>query len=133
MLGLDSIKRLVPTRLKRIVWASPTLDRRRWKARPLDSNPDFELQVSKAILHICKPGWHAVDVGAHYGHMTAVLARAVGKQGRVVAFEAYPPNARLLKARVAASDLQTPIHVESGHCRPVCTRSSHLLWPRQGR
>lgn len=53
-----------------------------------------ELQV----LHRCvRPGSVAVDVGASYGIYTCVLARLVGPEGRVYAFEPEAEAAQVLR------------------------------------
>lgn len=46
------------------------------------------------------------DVGAHTGFFAMIAARVVGPTGCVVAFEADPENAALLKANVERNDLQ---------------------------
>ncbi len=49
-----------------------------------------ELEVSEALWRLADRGECAVDVGAHIGHMTSLLAARVGPGGRVLAFEANP-------------------------------------------
>lgn len=49
-----------------------------------------------------RAGQTVVDVGAHQGLFALRAAARVGASGRVVAVEAYPPNARLLRENVAA-------------------------------
>lgn len=39
-----------------------------------------------------KPGWTCLDIGANNGYFTEVLARKVGKEGKVIAFE---PNTHM--------------------------------------
>ncbi len=45
-----------------------------------------------------RPGDVYVDVGAHIGYLSALAARAVGPQGRVVAFEPSPESWERLRA-----------------------------------
>ncbi|MCG8404717.1 MAG: FkbM family methyltransferase [Phycisphaerales bacterium] len=54
----------------------------------------FTLQFLKTVL---KPGDAVVDVGAHIGLYTVTLARAVGAEGHVFAFEPDPLNLTLLR------------------------------------
>jgi len=50
----------------------------------------FDLTVSETLFRLTDPGELAVDVGANVGHMTSVLARRVGRNGEVMAFEPHP-------------------------------------------
>jgi FkbM family methyltransferase len=47
----------------------------------------FELEVAAAIERYCRPGWTVMDIGANIGAHTLRLAKAVGPQGQVFAFE----------------------------------------------
>ena len=46
-----------------------------------------------------RPGSVAVDIGANFGVMTEVMARAAGPHGQIIAIEAHPDNAEVLQAR----------------------------------
>lgn len=46
------------------------------------------------------------EVGAHHGFMTLQLAQMVGPEGRVVAFEASPHNAEILRKNLAANEVR---------------------------
>ena len=48
---------------------------------------EFEPDVSRAIDRYCQAGWTALDIGANIGAHTLRLARGVGADGRVFAFE----------------------------------------------
>ncbi len=48
--------------------------------------PHIETQIKKYT----KPGSIAIDIGAHIGTQTIIMARAVGEQGKVIAFEPQP-------------------------------------------
>jgi FkbM family methyltransferase len=64
----------------------------------------FEPEVTAALRRVLRPGAVAVDVGAHVGYMTLVMARAVGPSGRVVAIEPTPKNRRRLLRNLALND-----------------------------
>ncbi len=49
-----------------------------------------DLAVCEAMLRLADPGETAVDIGANIGQMTSLLAHAVGRSGRVIAFEPHP-------------------------------------------
>src|SRR5579862_1448069 len=69
---------------------------RRTPSAPISSEP-YEPELTEAIEGIVEPGWTCADVGAHVGYVTETLARLVGRDGRVVAFEAHPTNAAQLR------------------------------------
>ncbi|MFH1060193.1 MAG: FkbM family methyltransferase [Pseudomonadota bacterium] len=54
---------------------------------------------------LCRPGAVVLDVGANLGLYALRAARRVGPDGRVIAFEADPDNARLLNLSVARNRL----------------------------
>lgn len=63
----------------------------------------WEVAESDLLRRWLRPEMTFVDVGAHVGYMTLLGARAVGPAGWVVAVEASPANAALLRANVAAN------------------------------
>ena len=48
----------------------------------------------------------AIDVGAHEGYMTLVMAKLVGATGRVLAYEPLPQNFKRLSQTMALNDLR---------------------------
>ncbi|MBM3210856.1 MAG: FkbM family methyltransferase [Deltaproteobacteria bacterium] len=48
---------------------------------------NFERDVASAIEKYCCPGWKVLDIGANIGAHTFRLAKKVGPEGRVFAFE----------------------------------------------
>lgn len=73
---------------------------------------DYEPRITAALSRIVRPGDVCVDAGAHYGYFTLLLARLSGPDGRVVAFEAQPDNARIVRANVRANRLRRRVVVE---------------------
>jgi FkbM family methyltransferase len=63
----------------------------------LEQEDWFEDEIRFARLYL-EPGMHAVDIGANFGVYTLAMARAVGAQGSVQAFEPTPDTAALLRA-----------------------------------
>lgn len=57
----------------------------------------YEPDVSAVLKHLIEPGWTCVDVGANIGQTAILLCKLVGAKGKVIAFEAYPPNAVRLR------------------------------------
>lgn len=64
------------------------------------TRPDYEPETCDALSKIVKKGWICVDVGAHYGYFVLLTAIFVGETGRVIAFEAHPGNAKILKSTI---------------------------------
>lgn len=62
----------------------------------------FDIAVCEVLWRLCDPGESALDVGANLGQMTGLLARRVGRDGEVTAFEPHPDiNARLRQQATA--------------------------------
>lgn len=61
----------------------------------------FDLLVCETLLRLADPGETVLDVGANVGHMTSLLAHAVGERGRVISFEPHPDVFALLARNVA--------------------------------
>lgn len=69
---------------------------------PLDMlRGTWELDTVELIERLLRPGDCVLDVGAHVGYFTLLAARAVQPLGRVIAVEADPENAALLRDNVA--------------------------------
>jgi FkbM family methyltransferase len=74
---------------------------------------DYELYATKLVMGLLRPGDIAVDVGAMIGYYTVILAKRVGPNGRVYAFEPDVENFALLESNVQMNGYS---HVE---CRNV--------------
>lgn len=71
----------------------------------LHTNPVFEPEVAKALECHIKPGTTVVDAGAHIGYFTLQMARLVGEEGKVHAFEPEEENLRVLRQNIASNRL----------------------------
>jgi FkbM family methyltransferase len=71
----------------------------------------LEPGTSQVIQNILGEGDAALDVGAHIGTLTLVMAARVGRQGRIMAFEPTPRTAELLRKSVQLHDLDQVITV----------------------
>lgn len=60
-----------------------------------------EMPVQRALEREVRPGAIVYDAGAHLGFFALALARVVGPQGRVVAFEPLPANVPRLRENVS--------------------------------
>lgn len=72
-----------------------------------------ELPVQAALAGVLRPGDVVVDVGANVGFLTVIAARLVGAQGRVIAFEPVPDNARQIRRNAKLNRLGQIEVVES--------------------
>lgn len=59
-----------------------------------------EISVQEALASLLKPGDIFYDVGANVGFFTVIAAHLLGPEGRVVAFEPVPENARIIARNV---------------------------------
>lgn len=73
----------------------------------------YEPGLQMVIQDLVKPGMVAYDVGANIGYISLLFARAVGKTGRVFAFEALPENVERLKRNVALNAFSERVTVVS--------------------
>lgn len=73
----------------------------------------YETSVVQALTRLVRPGWTAVDVGAHLGFFTLLLAHLAGETGHVFAFEAHPENARWLRENMILNGLINQVTIEN--------------------
>jgi FkbM family methyltransferase len=67
---------------------------------PLLIGGNYEPFETKIIKEEVKKGNTVLDVGANIGYYTLILAKQVGKEGKVFAFEPGPDNFALLKKNI---------------------------------
>ena len=72
---------------------------------------DHEPDVQSLLAGLLKPGWVAYDVGSYAGFFALGMARAVGREGRVVAFEPDPENAARVRDHVVRNGMQNRIEI----------------------
>jgi FkbM family methyltransferase len=65
-----------------------------------------EPEVQNALQQCLRPGMIFYDIGANIGFFSLLAARIVGKDGRVVAFEADPEIAGRLRVHVTRNDFR---------------------------
>ena len=98
---VDHVKRRVRNQVLALLpdWALTPLRRRHYlsvlKHISKASASDFVV-----IRHLVKPGDYVIDLGAHVGAWTKVLADLVGKEGRVFSVEPLPMNFDILSLNV---------------------------------
>jgi FkbM family methyltransferase len=60
----------------------------------------YETDLQTTIKEMVQPGMIAYDVGANIGYISLLLARMVGEEGCVYAFEPFPENLTRLRANL---------------------------------
>jgi FkbM family methyltransferase len=73
---------------------------------------DYEPHVVSTIISSSFPLSVAFDIGANVGIMSLALARRIGKQGKVFAFEPLPASRRLIDKLVLVNLLQEMVCVQ---------------------
>lgn len=69
----------------------------------------WDPDLSALLRSELRPGMCVLDVGAHVGYITTLMARCVTETGRVVAVEADSYNAALLRANVFRNRVQNVV------------------------
>ncbi len=67
----------------------------------------YEEHTDAVLRRIVKPGMHVVEIGANAGLFTLLMARRVGPQGSVHAFECDPVLARIARDNLEVNGLGT--------------------------
>ncbi len=77
----------------------------------LVSSGIYHKQMTKLIKSTITKGMVCLDVGANIGYFTLILARLIGQEGKVFAFEPEPHNFDLLEKNIAINGYHniTPI------------------------
>jgi FkbM family methyltransferase len=71
----------------------------------------YEPETAAFLRAHCKPGDVALDIGAHIGLFSVLMARLVGQAGRVFSFEPTPLTRAVLEQTVRLNDAQGVIEV----------------------
>ena len=66
----------------------------------------FDQHTNNAIKRLCKKGMTALDIGANVGAYTFILAKLVGKYGKIIAFEPMSNAFSKLKRNMALNNFQ---------------------------
>jgi FkbM family methyltransferase len=85
----------------------------------LMSTGKYELQSVELIKKIVNPGMTCIDVGAHIGFYTCLIASLVGAGGRVYAFEPMPSNYELLLKNIEENKFQERVLAYPNACSDV--------------
>jgi FkbM family methyltransferase len=92
----------------------------------------YEVELQEAVEELVQPGMVAYDVGANIGYITLLLARKVGKEGKVFAFEALPANVERLRSNLELNGLNSRVRVFSGAVADSSDQVHFLVGPSNG-
>lgn len=70
------------------------------------NNAIYEADETKLLSILLKPGMTFIDIGANIGYFTVLAAKAVLKEGLVIAFEPDPHNVKLLMKNIKVNKLK---------------------------
>lgn len=65
----------------------------------------WEPDVERGLVGYAQPGMTVIDIGAHMGYFTVKLARKIGPQGRLLAFEPNPLMSVFVYDNIRLNDL----------------------------
>jgi FkbM family methyltransferase len=84
---------------------------------------EYDPEMSSMLLPLLRPGAQAWDIGGERGWFTLLMAKAVGPDGSVQSFEAFPPNFARLRSNIDRNGFSWV----SAHCLAV-TESGGEYW-----
>lgn len=93
----------------------------------------YEEQTTKLFQRITRPGMVVIDAGAHVGYYTLLVARQVGEQGKVYAFEPEPTNFSLLQQNVALNGYGNVVATKAAVSNLVGSATLYLTSLDSGR
>jgi FkbM family methyltransferase len=86
-------------------------------AEGLRQDGAWEPEQGEKLRELVAPGMTVIDVGAHVGYFTLMLASLVGPEGQVLAIEPEPYNHLLLGANLARAGMNNVITHEAAAWR----------------
>lgn len=92
----------------------------------------YEEAKHRFLLRHCQPGTTVIDGGAHIGLFTVVMARAVGPDGWVLAFEPTPGTRAVLTTTVALNQLGATVSVRPEALAAATGRTTLHIGPVPG-
>ncbi|BBZ76990.1 hypothetical protein MANY_23270 [Mycolicibacterium anyangense] len=89
----------------------------------------YEPVLSEFLLRHLREGDVCVDAGANIGYFSALLAQRVGPGGKVIAIEAAPGTARLLRKNLQLNGVDAVVEVIEAACAPQRGEMTFYLHP----
>ena len=92
----------------------------------------YEPEMQSALRELIKPGMTVYDVGANIGYVTLMLAKLIGAQGKVYAFEALPDNVERLRRNVELNGFNDRVNIFPGAVAAGAGEVKFLVHPSGG-
>lgn len=92
----------------------------------------YEETMHGFLSEHCSPGTTVIDGGAHIGLFTVAMARSVGPNGWVLAFEPTPGTRAVLTRTIALNDLGAPVCIRPEGLSAITGRSTFHIGPAAG-
>lgn len=121
MIGEDGYNRLVAARHGYVLYNTNDV----YVGRAIEKYGEWGELEAKLFEQICQPGDRIIEAGANIGTHTMVLARLVGPEGRVYAFE---PQRIVFQTLCANLALNTLTNVDTYHAA-LASEAGHLRIP----
>ncbi len=108
--------------------------RLRWQAHTSYVLGLYEMDLIGVLQQHLRPGDTCMDLGAHVGYLTMLMARGVGPQGRVISFEPVPETCNALRENVRLNGFENVTTEaaaagnQQGTLELVCTKGEELSW-----
>lgn len=91
-----------------------------------------EPETSAHLDRLVRPGMTVLDIGAHVGYYARRLARLVGDQGRVIAFEPHPRTYAVLMKNIAAAPNVTALQLAVAEAEGTAELYDYLMMSASG-
>ena len=91
-----------------------------------------EPETRRALERLTQPGMVALDVGAHIGYHTRLLADLVGEQGRVIALEPHPNSWARLRQNTGDRLNVTALQLAASEAEGSAALHDYLLMSASG-
>lgn len=76
------------------------------------SHKIYEPSETELIKREVKKGYIVLDIGANIGYYTLMMAKLVGKEGKVFAFEPDPSSFEILKKNVEMNNYENVVYIQ---------------------
>jgi FkbM family methyltransferase len=92
----------------------------------------YEPELLAAITDVVRPGMVAYDLGANIGYVTLMLAKMVGDEGHVYAFEALPENVKRLVSNISLNGMERRVTARLAAVASHSGQANFLVGPSIG-
>jgi len=72
-----------------------------------------EISETETVKKILKPGMCILEIGANIGYYTILMAKLIGRNGKIYAYEPYPPSVEILIRNVKLNNLTDIVEVRN--------------------